>query len=453
MSRKIRILFVIPTLDVGGAEMDLVHNAPRLDPALFDVTVCTLLRRGPLEPMLMLPGITIVGPFLPTQATTKVWPRRLTKLRRVLRPIRSAVTAAGGALARIWSMGWRWLGTRPLHLSPYTTFKRRFRHFVIGLLPSHWLMFFRLARPLARYIRLAEIDVVHTILPNSYLVGGMACVMTGRQLVMSRLSLNWYQKTQPIYRFLEGWLMHRFVRVAVGNSRQIIDELGKEGIAAHRLKLVYNGIPIPQFRIAMGDRATTRAVFGLAPDCFVMTTIGTLWPYKGHADLLDALAIAGLPDNWVLLLAGRDIDSQLARLEEQSIRLDLRKHIRFLGERGDVPALLGAADLHVTASHTEGVPNNVLEAMCAGLAVVATDVGGIPELVIDGETGLLVPSRNPAALAAAVTALAVNAPLRAKMGAAAQRRVAESFSIEASVASLQAIYLGLGVLESGVADR
>lgn len=440
MSRKIRVLFVIPTLDVGGAEMDLVHNAPQLDPDRFDVIVCTLLRRGKLEPRLAEAGITMIGPLMPERppAVTRTRSGWYVGLWRVLRPMRN-----------LDSVSWQKLSG----VSPYLSRGQRLKHLFVGLLPAHWLMFIRLTRLLVSYIRAAEIDVVHTILPSSYVAGGIACVLTGRQLVMSRLSQNWYQQTQPVYRVLERMLMHRFVRVAIGNSRQIIGELREEGIASDRLRLVYNGIPIAQFRTSMGERATTRAALGLAADSFVMTTIGTLWPYKGQADLLDALAMASLPQGWVLLLAGRDIDGQRARLEDQCAQLGLGAHIRFLGERGDVPALLGAADLHVTASHTEGVPNNVLEAMCAGLAVVATDVGGIPELVVDGQTGILVPSQDPPALAAAIAALAADGPRRTRMGAEARRRVVDSFSIEASVAALDAIYTGLGAAGRGRAGR
>ena len=165
--------------------------------------------------------------------------------------------------------------------------------------------------------------------------------------------------------------MHHIVRVAIGNSRAIFDELHNEGIAAHKLQLIHNGIPVDTFDKLMGSRCQTRDSLRLDPDALVFSVIGNLWPYKGHADLLAALALAGtaLPPNWALLLVGRDIDGQRAGSGGVFHRHDLAAHVRFLGERGDVPRLLRAADIHLSPSHTEGLPNNVLKAMCAGLPV------------------------------------------------------------------------------------
>ena len=88
---------------------------------------------------------------------------------------------------------------------------------LLGMLPHHWLIFWRMSRPLVAFIRSAEIDIVHTVLPNSYLVGGIACAVTRRRLVMSRVSLNSYQDTYPVYKLLERALMHRIVRIAFGD--------------------------------------------------------------------------------------------------------------------------------------------------------------------------------------------------------------------------------------------
>jgi glycosyltransferase involved in cell wall biosynthesis len=152
------------------------------------------------------------------------------------------------------------------------------------------------------------------------------------------------------------------------------------------------------------------------------------------------LANAELPPDWVLLLVGRDENGYLAELKETCGRQGLMDHVRFLEQRGDVPTILRAADIHLTASHTEGFPNNVLEAMCAGLPVIATAVGGIPELVVNGRTGCLVPARDPAAMAKAVAGLAADPDRMSAMGEAGRKRALGLFSIERSVAALEEIY-------------
>ena len=120
--------------------------------------------------------------------------------------------------------------------------------------------------------------------------------------------------------------------------------------------------------------------------------------------------------------------------------LDLSDEISFLGWREDVPALLMHADMYVLASYTEGMPLSILEAMAAGLPVVATAVGGVPELVQDGVTGLLVPPRDPQALAGAMSRLVKDPALRRRMGEAGRRRVEEHFSFDRMVQQYEDLY-------------
>jgi glycosyltransferase involved in cell wall biosynthesis len=206
--------------------------------------------------------------------------------------------------------------------------------------------------------------------------------------------------------------------------------------------VIYNGIDLAAYSELLIDRNTARAQFGIGQDDLVFSSVANLYAYKGHADLLQALhkVSAKLPYAWILLVAGRDVDGNLVRLIELRDQLGLKFHVRFLGERPDVPAVLSASDIHVSASHTEGLPNNILEAMSCGLPVVATAVGGVPELVVDGVTGLLPPARDANALGTALLALANNIECRDRMGRAGHERVATCFSIERSVAAYEQIY-------------
>ena len=110
------------------------------------------------------------------------------------------------------------------------------------------------------------------------------------------------------------------------------------------------------------------------------------------------------------------------RLRAQATALSIQDHVRFLDVRDDVPALLAASDIGIIASHQEGFSNAVLEGMAAGLAMAVTAVGGNPEAVIDGECGLVMPAKDPPALARALARLAGDPALRRRLGAAAQRR-------------------------------
>src|SRR5262249_14337719 len=145
-----------------------------------------------------------------------------------------------------------------------------------------------------------------------------------------------------------------------------------------------------------------------------------------------------------LLAAGRDVDDSLTKLGQIADKLGLSQHVRLLGLRRDIPVVLSAADIHVSASWHESFPNNILEAMCAGLPVVATAVGGVPEQIVDGLTGLLVPARNPDALSEALLALAHDGERRKAMGRAGRERVEREFPITRSVNELEQVYGQLG---------
>ena len=127
-------------------------------------------------------------------------------------------------------------------------------------------------------------------------------------------------------------------------------------------------------------------------------------------------------------------------IETEIERLQLQPHVRLLGLRHDVPKMLAAADLFLLTSISEGIPLTVIEAMAAGLPVVSTNVGGVPEIVVEGQTGLLAPSGDAAGLAAAVSRLAGDAALRKQMGEAGRQRAAEVFSADKMHAAYDRLY-------------
>ena len=304
----------------------------------------------------------------------------------------------------------------------------------------------RIARPIAGYIRASDVHVVHTILPNSYLVGGCASVLAGgRPLIMSRLSLNLYQREYRLIGFIERRVLHRRVKAAIGNSHAVLRDLREENIDESKLHLVHNGIDVRAFAKEMVDCPTARRVLGIPRGTLVFTVIANLHPYKGHRDLLAALAALSRAwhSEWLCLFAGKDVHDHLPELKRLCQHHGLSKNVAFLGARTDVPVILSASDIHVSASHQEGLPNNIIEAMCARLPVVATAVGGVPELVVHGRTGYLLPPHDVDEMTGALLALA-RAPWRRKaFGEAGYARVASPFSIDRNVSAFESIYAGL----------
>jgi glycosyltransferase involved in cell wall biosynthesis len=280
----------------------------------------------------------------------------------------------------------------------------------------------------------------------------LASALAGKPaVVMSRLSLNWYQRDWWFFRGLECAVLHRRVNLAIGNSNAILWELHQEGISDEKMVLIHNGIDANDFRRTMVDRETARRRLGLPQDALVFSAVANLFAYKGHADLLQALASIRdrLPANWFLLAAGGDRNGNLARLSRMADEIGLTPHVRFLGQRRDVAAILSSADIHVSASHHEGFPNNILEAMCVGLPVIATAVGGVLEQVADELTGHLVPPHDPASLAEALLLLARDRTRRLAMGRAARQRVEMHFPIERSVAAFADTYARAAGMRSG----
>jgi glycosyltransferase involved in cell wall biosynthesis len=229
----------------------------------------------------------------------------------------------------------------------------------------------------------------------------------------------------------------------------VIDLLATEVDDRRKLALIHNGIEMPS-PVFTGSRRQTRAMLQIPDDALVISVIANLIAYKGHRDLLAALALVkdrlpapGSPRSWRLLAIGRD-DGIGAELKACAQALGIADNILWLGERGDVDELLSASDVFVLPSHQEGFSNALLEAMAARLPVIATAVGGNRDAVVDKETGLLVPPRDPRALAAAILSLADNPDLRRSLGEASRRRAEQHFSLQACVDRYERLYRALG---------
>lgn len=233
-------------------------------------------------------------------------------------------------------------------------------------------------------------------------------------------------------------LVHQMVAVSDGTRRFCIE---RQRIKPEKLVTIHNGVDLSGFAADLSPETADglRQELGLGGASRVVITVARLHPQKGHRFLIEAVPqiLATLPGVHFLLVGEGELQEELRLAAATSGAGD---HIHFLGARTDIARLLAISDLFVLPSLWEGLPNSVLEAMAAGLGVVATDVDGSPEVVADGETGILVRPGDPDELAAAISSLLMDDGRRRSMGRAGRDRVASCFSQEATVTSFEELY-------------
>jgi glycosyltransferase involved in cell wall biosynthesis len=215
--------------------------------------------------------------------------------------------------------------------------------------------------------------------------------------------------------------------------------IADEGVRADHLRICYNGLDTEHFRPLPRVRPP-----GLAGASLVVGVVCALRPEKGLPTLLEAFAkvLSGPPSavRSGLRLAMVGSGPMLESLREMSIGLGVETKCHFEPSTADVAGWLRAMDIFVLPSLSEALSNALMEAMACGCAVVASSVGGNPELVSDGATGLLYPAGDAAALADRLERLVVDDELRSRVGAAAATRLRQNFSLDASVRTMEAIY-------------
>lgn len=228
-------------------------------------------------------------------------------------------------------------------------------------------------------------------------------------------------------------MVDQFVTVSRDLARWLVEDIG---LPRGKVLSICNGVDTHRFR--PGGRQAARAILGIGPEPIVIGTVGRLDPVKDQAGLLRAFSRVADDPRALLLIAG---DGPCrAELKTTVSALGLDGRVRLLGERDDVPSVLTAMDVFVLCSIGEGISNTILEAMASGLPVVATRVGGNPELVVDGSTGFLVEPRSPAALAAPLRRYLEDPGLLAHHGRAARDLAEAEFSLERMVGAYEQLY-------------
>ena len=299
---------------------------------------------------------------------------------------------------------------------------------------------------LARRLREARVDVLHTYLVSANIFGTLAGRLAGVGAVVTSRRDTGFSRN-PRLRLVEEWLVNPRVDRVVANAPAVEEALRRErGLRREQVVPIPNGVDLERFDPARHPRAEARAraarEWGLAGDETVIGAIGSLTPVKGHDDLLEAAALvtARHPRTRVVLVGD---GPRRPALEAQALRLGLRDRVVFAGVRGDVAPLLASFDVVALPSHTEGLSNVLLEAMAMARPVVATAVGGNPDVLRDGATGRLVPAREPAALAASLLDLIEDGERARAMGREARHDVGLRFGRERMVERYEALYRGL----------
>lgn len=297
-------------------------------------------------------------------------------------------------------------------------------------------------RRFSSLLRSAGADIIHAFLPEAVVLGSAAGVLARtRVVVVSKRALCNYKKLHPLYAALENFANLAADSITV-NSRAVGEDVRRtERFVGNKVTLIYNGVS-SESPPAVSPASLSAALAG-REDGPVVTYVANFQSYKGHADLVDAAAIVAREIPEVLfLLVGRNAGTMPAVREKVS-RLRLENNVFLAGPRADAAGILASSVLAVHPSHEEGFSNVILEAMAAGLPVVAARVGGNPESVADGETGLLFPPGDAAAMAAGILALLRDPGRARRMGEAGRMRVLERFSVENMVAGVERLYESL----------
>jgi len=232
------------------------------------------------------------------------------------------------------------------------------------------------------------------------------------------------------------WLYTRATARIVTTGEALKKELAeRNGFPAARIDSVPTGVDAGRY--CPGDRAAARAALKLPQDRMLVGIVATLRDWKGHEYLVEA--VAGLPPNVHLVIVGDGPRRQI--LESFVQKLELRSRVVFAGDQADVLPWLQALDAFALPSFAnEGVPQALIQAMLAGLPCVTTHAGSIAELARDGDTALVVPPKDSAALRAALERLLADESLRKRLGDSARRHCAANFSYERMLDRMEAIY-------------
>lgn len=286
-------------------------------------------------------------------------------------------------------------------------------------------------RKLAACCRRAEIQLIHAHQYTPFFYALASGMFYRRPPVLFTEHGRWFPDQPRIKRVWFNRLMLRSRDRVVGVGQSVRSALiENEAIPAHRVGVVYNGINLSQFAkgsYSSSGRTRLRRELGFCEEDFILIQVARLDALKDHMTALRALQrVVQQREKVKLLIVGEG--DEYASICEVIRKQSLESQVKLVGLRHDVPQLLHSADAFLLTSISEGIPLTVIEAMATALPVVATRVGGLPEIVVEGETGFLANSGNDVDLATAILRLANDPVLCREMGNAGQRRAQSVFS-------------------------
>lgn len=384
LPRVARILYLNPTSEVGGAEKSLLDLLEHLDKKQYHPIVC-----------------------FPSE---------------------------GKLAAKLSRMGIE-MKMIPLHKEISQLSRQNGNRYLLHFLSTSWRLFPTITKTTG-FVRSKHIDLIVTNGIKCHIIGSIVSSMTGAKLI-------WHVRD-----FMETGLA-KFLLMSMGRffPDRIItnsDAVGSFFVNSGRTETVYNGVDLARFDSEI-DGGRIRLEFKLGKDTMLIGTIGHFAPLKGYEQLLEAMEkVVGEGFNVKLALVGDSIYPHSNTYKQKILSLvnsmGLRDRVIFTGFRDDIPELLASFDLFVLPSRSEGFGRVNLEAMAMGKPVISTNVGGIPEVVVDGVTGILVPPGDPNALSRALMKLLDDPNQRESMGREGRKRVKERFHLQGSVQRIQEIY-------------
>ncbi|GIW39869.1 MAG: glycosyl transferase [Candidatus Binatia bacterium] len=289
---------------------------------------------------------------------------------------------------------------------------------------------------LARLFRRERVDIVHTFLPRGEFVGSLAARLARVPVLLcGKRGCHYRRGAEAVGCRVANYLAD----VVVANARAVRDFVSAdENCPLEKIVVIENGVDTRRFA-PVEDARPFKARLGLDPERPVVGTVTRARVRKGYEEFLRAAAeVARSRPEVQVVVVGQDTKEKVpwALVRE----LDLERRLFLLGTRTDMPEVLAAFDIFVLSSHDEGMSNAIMEAMAAGKPVVATNVGGAPELIEEGVSGLLVPPREVPPLAAAILRVLENPDLASRLGRAARHAMERGFSLERMVERVERLY-------------
>ncbi|MCK5255586.1 MAG: glycosyltransferase [Deltaproteobacteria bacterium] len=370
MKPKIKILYIITSSGIGGAEKILYYTATGLDYNKYDISVCSLKNKGEIARALEKQGI-------------EVYCLHMEGRERFL-----------GWLSSIIAL---------IRLFPY----------LIRIRPT----------------------IIHSFLFRANILARIAGYLTGVPIVISSVRVMGGEKKYFHYvEMITSFMVDHYVTVSESVKRYIID---KSKISAEKISVIYNGVNIKSQDDS--HKQNVRMPFKIEDEDRILMTVGRLHEQKGHYYLVQAVSRVQkeFPKVKLLVTGEGEEENNLKKLVKS---LDLMNEVIFAGLSSDMERILPMAELFILPSLWEGLPNALLEAMAAGKPVVATKVGGIPEIVVHGETGMLIPPGDTDALTAAILDLLQNRLKAKDMGEAGRIRAGKRFSIYKMIEKTENLY-------------